>query len=333
MRALVTGATGFIGGKLARRLEAMGWQVTAVGRNLQEGRSLAADGILFVPADLADEAAIRKACDGQDIVFHCGALSSPWGKYEHFYNSNVIGTRNIAQGSLEHKVKRLVHVSTPSIYFDYTDRLGIKEDDALPAKPVNAYAATKLLAEQEADRAYEAGLEVVTIRPRAVFGPGDRAILPRLLRANERGKVPLINGGQALMDVTYVENVVDALLLCAEAGPSALGRKFNITNGEPVRLLDLLNKVFSLLDEPLRAKPISFRTIYRLAGILEWSAKVFAGGREPLITRYSAGVLGTSQTLDIGAAQQKLGYRPRVSLEEGLHEFVKWWRKRTDEQL
>ncbi|GIP35765.1 NAD(P)-dependent oxidoreductase [Paenibacillus sp. J2TS4] len=333
MRALVTGATGFIGGKLALRLAGMGWQVTAAGRNAQQGRkiALAAEGITYIRADLQDEASIMKACEGQDYVFHCGALSSPWGKYDDFYQSNVIGTRNVAGGCLEHKVKRLIHVSTPSIYFDYTDRLNIKEDDPLPARSVNFYAATKLLAETEVDRAYERGLETITIRPRGVFGPGDQAILPRLLKANERGKVPLINGGQAKIDITYVENVVDSLLLCAEAGPDALGRKYNITNGEPVMLAELLENLFYVLRQPLRAKPLPFRAVYWLAGGLEWGAKLFAGGKEPLITRYTVGVLGTNQTLDITRARVELGYEPKVTISDGILKFADWWRKGTDD--
>ncbi len=145
--ALVTGATGFLGGHMARRLAELGWRVTGLGRNEAEGRRLAEAGIVFVSGDLRDKDLIRMACEGQQYVFHCGALSSPWGPYRDFYESNVEGTRYVVEGCVQHGVERLIHISTPSLYFNYRHRLNISEADPLP-RPVNAYAATKLLAEQ-----------------------------------------------------------------------------------------------------------------------------------------------------------------------------------------
>ncbi|WP_409343534.1 NAD-dependent epimerase/dehydratase family protein [Paenibacillus sp. MBLB4367] len=326
MKALVTGATGFLGGALARRLAGMGWEVTAAGRNKAEGALLAKQGIRFQPLDLQDEDAVIRACRDQDYVFHSGALSSPWGRYADFYESNVLGTRHIAAGCMKHAVNRLIYVSTPSIYFDFTDRLAIAEDAALPAKPVNPYAATKLLAEREIERFRKLGLAAITLRPRALFGPGDRTILPRLLEANERGRVPLIGGGKAVLDLTYVDNAVDALLLCVSAPESALGKAYNITNGESVSLIEVLQRLFGKLGQPLRAKPIPYRAAYALAGLMELAARLKGSGREPLLTRYTVGVLAKSQTLDIAAAKRELGYEPKVSIAEGIDAFADWWR-------
>lgn len=327
MRALVTGATGFLGGALAGRLASLGWEVTAAGRNKREGALLIGQGVRrFIELDLQDEAAVIRACQGQDYAFHCGALSSPWGKYADFYGSNVLGTRHIAAGCIAHRVKRLIHVSTPSIYFDFKDRFAIAEDAPLPAKPVNLYAATKLEAEREIDRAQAEGLAAVTIRPRAIFGPGDRTILPRLLLANERGRLPLIGGGKAVLDLTYIDNAVDALMLCAAAPDSVLGKVYNISNGEPVQLIDALRQLFGKLGQPLRAKKIPYPAAYALAGMLELAASVSGSGREPLLTRYTVGVIAKSQTLDISAAKQELGYEPKISVAAGLDAFAEWWR-------
>ncbi|TCS96857.1 NAD-dependent epimerase/dehydratase family protein [Hazenella coriacea] len=326
MKALVTGTTGFLGYALATRLHQMGWQVTATGRNQSIGEELVQQGISFVPADLNDQPSVMNLCQGQEVVFHCAALSSPWGPYQRFYEANVLGTRHIIQGCQEQQVKRLVHVSTPSIYFRFKDQLNISEQDPLPAQKVNAYAETKWLAEQEMDQAFQDGLSVVTIRPRALFGPRDQAIIPRLLKANEQRFIPLINGGQVWLDVTYVENVVDACLLCVESPTSTLGKKYNITNGEPMLLIELLEKVFAQLDQPMRTKKISFPTAYRLASMLEFLAKTIGFGKEPTLTKYTVGLLGMSQTLDISAAKTELGYQPRISIEEGLEEFIRWWR-------
>ncbi|MBA4493398.1 NAD-dependent epimerase/dehydratase family protein [Paenactinomyces guangxiensis] len=329
MKALVTGATGFLGQALALRLRKMGWLVTGTGRNLAIGEKLKKAGVLFIPGDLSRPEQIIPLCEGQEIVFHCGALSSPWGPYRLFYESNVLGTRHVIEGCQKVGVKRLVHVSTPSIYFQFKDRINIAETDPLPRKMVNAYARTKWLAEQEVDQAHREGLPVITIRPRALFGPGDNAILPRLLKANKRGWIPLINGGKTLIDVTYVENVVDALLLCVDAPSSALGQKYNITNGEPMLLIDLLEKLFQQLGQPLHSRNFSFTTAYSLAGMMELFSNTIRRGKEPVLTRYTVGVLGKSQTLDISKAQTELGYQPQISIDEGLERFIDWWRKQS----
>lgn len=119
MKALVTGATGFLGGHLARRLVREGWDVTGIGRNPEQGRRLEAEGIRFLNQDLRDESGTAAACTGQDAVFHCAALSSPWGKYRDFYGCNVEAARILAEASLREGVRRFIHVSTPSVYFDY----------------------------------------------------------------------------------------------------------------------------------------------------------------------------------------------------------------------
>ncbi|WCN39147.1 NAD-dependent epimerase/dehydratase family protein [Aneurinibacillus uraniidurans] len=327
---LVTGATGFLGQRLARCLHADGYRVTATGRNSIVGEKLAGVGIGFIPADLADSEAVAALCKGKTYVFHSAALSSPWGKYRDFYQANVVGTKNIIAGCQTHDVSRLIHVSTPSVYFAYEDRLNIREDEPLPQRFVNHYAATKFLAEQEVERAVKSGLPAVMIRPRALFGPGDTTILPRLIRANEKKFVPLINGGQALVDVTYVDNVVDALRLAAVAPETALGQVYNITNGEPLRLIDLLTMLFARLEQPFRQKHLSFTAAYRLAWLMEMASRTVLFGREPILTRYSVGVLAKSQTLDISRARVELGYEPRVSIEEGLNLFVDGWRKQHD---
>ena len=149
MKTLVTGATGFLGGALTRRLQSMGWEVTALGRNPKKLGALELLGIKAEYIDLKDKNGLVDACKDQEIVFHCAAFPSPWGSYEKFYQANVIGTRNVVGACQENKVNRLVYVSTPSIYFNYTSRMNVREADSLP-QAVSHYAATKLLAEEEA---------------------------------------------------------------------------------------------------------------------------------------------------------------------------------------
>lgn len=326
-KVLITGATGFLGGHVARKLHQLGYAVTATGRNKEKGAKLEQEGIPFVRCDLSDTETVIQMCAGQNIVIHCGALSSTWGKYDAFYNSNVIGTKNILQGCRKYNVERLVYVSTPSLYVDFTDRCHVKETDPLPVKAASAYAYTKRLAEQEVDRAFAAGLATITIRPRAIFGPEDQAIVPRLLAANRQGRIPFIDGGQALIDLTYIDNAVAAILACVHSPEETFGRKYNITNGQPLPFIDLVQQLFTQLGEPLRGKPISYRTAYTVASMLEWIYFFKRSKREPPLTRNTVAMLGKSLTLDITAAKKELKYSPKISINEGIAAYVNWYRE------
>ncbi|RAV01957.1 NAD(P)-dependent oxidoreductase [Paenibacillus sp. YN15] len=328
-KALVTGATGFLGRHVCMRLNRMGWEVTGTGRSLAAGAQLEAQGIRFIRADLRDKESVAEACAGQEAVFHCGALSSPWGPYREFHAVNVDGTGHVAAGCLKHGVRRLIHISTPSIYFaGHRDRLGVREDASLPPRPVNAYAATKLQAEQVVLEAFREGLAGLILRPRAIFGPGDTALLPRLMRANDSSGIPLFREGNVMLDLTYVDNVVDAMLLGWQAPEDALGQAYNITNGEPAKLQDVLAELFAILGTPLRMKKLPYPVAYGAAALLEWSHRLLPMLGEPTFTRYSVSVLAQSQTLDIARAREKLGYAPQVSLHEGLRRFAEWWMRK-----
>lgn len=325
MNIFVTGATGFLGKALVLRLLKMGYNVSGLGRNEKIGKQLEEQGMCFICGDLADEEVVVSACENMDYVFHCGALSSPWGKYEDFYNTNVLGTKHVIKGCMEHKIKRLIHVSTPSIYFHYENKVNVKESDLLPEKFANNYAKTKHLAEQLVDEAYVNGLPVITIRPRAIFGPGDNAILPRLIKTNEEKFIPIINEGKSLLDLTYVENVVDALLICMTSKENTLGQKYNITNGEQVPFIEVLTKAFQELNLTLNTKKVPYRLLFSLASFLEWFSIRFQKGKEPFLTKYTVSLLSNTQTLSIDKAKKELGYTPNITIEEGIRLYAKWY--------
>jgi len=239
----------------------------------------------------------------------------------------VIGTRNVIRGCEEQKVKRLVYVSTPSLYFEYSSRVNVKETDELP-EPVSNYAATKILAEQELDEAFARGLATVAIRPRAIFGPGDTVIFPRLIPRLQSGRLPILGDGENIVDLTYIENVVDTLLLCAESPANTLGKKYNISNGEPVKIWKLIERICTELNlQPPRRK-ISYSTANAAATIFELIYTLVPTHPEPPLTRVSVSMMAHSTTLDISAARNELGYQPRVSVDEGVERFLKWWKER-----
>ena len=326
MKALITGATGFVGGALTRRLYGMGWHVTALGRNPAKLKGLESEELRVLQIDLKDQKAMSDVCRDQDIVFHCAAFPSPWGNFEAFYQANVIGTRHVIRGCMEHHIKRLVHVSTPSLYFGYASRLNVKESDELP-EPVSDYAATKILAEQELDQAFADGLAAIAIRPRAIFGPGDTVIFPRLIPRLRSGRLPILGDGENVVDLTYIDNVVDALLLCAGSPANTLGKKYNISNGEPVKIWKLVERICAELNIQAPQRRISYQTANAAASALEFIYRVIPTRPEPPLTRMSVSMLAHSTTLDISAARNELGYQPRVSVDEGVERFMKWWKE------
>ena len=326
MKTLITGATGFLGGALARRLHNMGWAVTALGRNPVKLNELEAEGIRPLRLDIQQMDELTASFKGMEIVFHCAAFPSPWGSFEKFHQANVIGTRNVVRACLENNVKRLVYVSTPSIYFDHNSRINVKETDPLP-NPISHYAATKLLAEEEIDKGFADGLACVSIRPRALFGEGDTVIFPRLIPRLESGRLPILGDGENVVDLTYIQNVVDALLLCAESPANTLGKKYNISNGEPVKIWELVVRICDELGLPHPKRKVSHRTANAAASMLEFFYSFIPSSPEPPLTRVSVSMMSNSTTLDISAARNELGYQPKVSVDEGVQRFLKWWKE------
>jgi len=313
-KAIITGATGGLGRNLGEFLTKEGWQVLGFGRNQTIGKSL---GYPFKSFDLSDNKATLNAFEEADVVFHCSALSSPWGKYDDFYQNNVVATQNVLDAMKKYDIKKLVHVSTPSIYFDFTNQRNIDESYR-PKEFVNAYAKTKFEAEQ---LVLNADIQASIIRPRGIFGEYDTVLIPRLEKVAQKGFLPLPNGGKALVDITYVGNVVHAMYLCATK--ELEGKHiFNISNGELIEIEKIFKMVMKTVNKEPKYKKISYKTIYYLATLLESVAKL-TGGKEPMITKYGVGLISFDQTLDLTKAKEVLGYEPLYTIEEGLERYAK----------
>ena len=327
MKVMITGATGFLGFRACEYFHELGYEVIGVGRNQQKGKQLMEQGIRFEKLDLIERDRLVHICKGMDAVIHSAALSESWGEYKDFYRANVECTENMLYATQMNNIKRLVHISTPSIYFNLNSRENVKENDALPKTFVNAYARTKYIAEQKVQQAVEHGLDAIILRPRALFGPRDTTILPRLIELNQTRGVPLPNDGQAVTDLTYVDNVVRAIELSLKAPSTCSGQVYNITNGEPMILKDALEKLFTHLHMPFRKKKIPYSVLKTVATILESTYRVFKINKEPLVTKYSVSVLGETQTLSIEKARKELGYAPIVSIEKGIETYAEWWKQ------
>jgi nucleoside-diphosphate-sugar epimerase len=249
-------------------------------------------------------------------VIHAGALSTAWGPRADFLAINVEGTQAVIDGCREGGVSRLVYISSPAVIFTGEDHE--EADERHPYAPAfsSAYAESKKLAEDRVNAAHAAGLPAVILRPKAIFGPGDTSLIPRLLAAAQRGRLRQFGKGDNRVDLTYVENVAHAILLALEAR-AAVGRTYFITNDEHVRLWPVIRRLLQSLHLPHQLQPLPLPLALAAATWMEWSARIT--GREPALTRYSVGVLARTQTYNITAARRDLGYAPVVSVEHGIN--------------
>lgn len=325
-KILVTGATGFLGNYLIKQLLADGYEVFALGRNEKAGKKLEGFGAKFCKADFTDKESCEPYFKGVDYVIHAGALSTVWGTWEDFYQINVEGTRNVCELCLEYKVKRMVYISSPSIYSGKEHRLNIKETEYDPNNELNYYIKSKILSEQVIREFHSNGLYTVVIRPRGLFGIGDTSLIPRILKANRKIGIPLFNKGKNYVDITCVENVAYAISLCVKA-EEINGEVFNITNGEPMLFCDILKKFMDTIKEKPKYLKLPFGLVYGMASFLELIYRSFKKQGEPPLTKYTVCTLAFSQTLDISKARKRLGYEPKMTIEEGIRVYGEWWKE------
>jgi nucleoside-diphosphate-sugar epimerase len=317
MDILVTGGTGFLGQHLAEALLARGHKTYMLGRNFEQAgvRELIARGAISIIADLRDRFAVEAACEGKDVICHAGALSAPWGKRNDFYEINVGGTEGVIAGCREYGVRRLIYISSPSVVFDGNDQSFVSEDVPYPRRFASIYSLTKKLGEDRVNEAGARGLQTVILRPKAIFGPGDQALLPRLIAAAKQRRLPQIGNGQNLVDLTYVENVVHAILLALDS-TAVVGKTYTVTNDEHVRLWDVIRYVLGQLNLSTHLRQIPLSLALSAASLMEIRAALV--GREPLLTRYSAAILARNQTYDISSVKRDLHYAPCVSIDKGI---------------
>jgi nucleoside-diphosphate-sugar epimerase len=323
MKILLTGATGFLGFRTLEKLIEIDevTSIIATGRTIKQSHYLKHPKITYILGELSDKAFVEEITQDVEFVIHAAALSSPWGKYKEFEDANLRSQLNLINAIKRNKIVKYIYISTPSMYFDSTNRKDIRENDPLPRKFINAYSTTKRMAEIEL---INSGIPYVILRPRALTGRGDTVIMPRIISAHKKGRLKIIGNGKNIVDLTSVANAVDAILLSLKAEGAALNQIYNITNGEPVNLWEKITYVLSLMNEQLPQKKIPYWLVLTIAQLMEWKSKI-SHMKEPVLTKYGVGVLAKSMTLDISKARELLGYNPTVTTDEAIREFINWY--------
>ena len=323
---LVTGASGFIGGRLAQRLVGEGYQVRCLVRSSSDTSRLDELDVEIAVGDLTKRSSLNRAAEGCRYVFHCGARVSDWGTTEEIARTNVQGTRNLLEACVAASVQRVIHFSTTDVY-GYPGR-EVLDEAHVATRFRNWYAQTKLAAEAEvrsAERAHQ--LEAVILRPATVYGPHSTDVVGEIARAMRSGNMLLVDRGRAIAGLCYVDNLIDAAVLALrhEAAP---GHAFNVSDG-----LDITWKEFTDgLANGLGYSKVRWSLPYWMANGIgfslehgyRWLRRATRLSTEPLLSRQAVQMLGTDQVFSNRKAREVLGWEPRVDYEAGLEATVAW---------
>jgi nucleoside-diphosphate-sugar epimerase len=319
VRVLVTGATGFTGGHLARALAARGYDVRALVR---KASGLSDTSIQVVPGDIRDAKALAEATAGVDVVYNIAAVYRQAGLPTETYRAvNATAVGALIEAAARGGVRRVVHCSTVGVHGDVE---GPPAGEDAPLKPGDIYQETKLEAERIArEAAARTGVEVTIARPTGIYGPGDRRLL-KLFRGVARRQWITLGGGKIHYHLTYIDDLVEGFRLCGEH-PSAANRTYILAGGEVTTLNALVALVAEVAGVPTPRMHLPVWPFWIAGAACEVVCAPF--GIEPPIFRRRVDFFTKSRAFDISRARHELGFEPRVGLREGISRTLNWYRE------
>ncbi len=312
MKVLVTGASGMTGRALATALIARGDTVTVLQRR-PSGLDTAE-----VLGDIADAELVRRAVAGHDAVLHLAAkvdVVGPWPEYQRI---NVDGTRSVLAACRAGEVSRLVYVSSPSVAHAGAALVGAGAGPADPLTARSNYSRSKAMAERLALAADGAELAVLAIRPHLIWGPGDAQLVQPIIDRARAGRLPLIGGGTALIDTTYVDNAVRALIAAVDVCGPVHGEALVVSNGEPRPVAEILQRVCAAAGVPGPRGRVPLPVARAAGSVVEAAWRAARRPGVPPLTRFLAEQLGTAHWFDQRRTRAALNWAPSVSLDEGF---------------
>lgn len=324
MRVLVTGASGFLGGAVARGLLDAGNEVTVLQRS--------ASGLPCreVRGDITDREVVGDAVSGADAVIHLAAKVAVAGEHAEFVRINVGGTGTLIEAARRAGVRRFVQVSSPSVAHAGSPLVGAGAAPANPATAHGSYSRTKAESEVLALAADAPGFAVVAIRPHLVWGPGDEQLVGRIIARARAGRLFLIDHGMALIDTTVVDNAVSALMASVEraADEGVHGRALVVSNGQPRTVNELLTRMARSAGAPEPTRSVPFTLAMMAGSVAERAWRHHPRGEragDPPMTRFLAEQLATAHWFDQRETRRVLGWEPTVGLDEGFDRLSAWY--------
>jgi nucleoside-diphosphate-sugar epimerase len=319
VQVFVTGGSGYVGRNLIEALIARGDTVRALARSATAAEAVRRRGATAVRGDILDEDAMREAMRGCDVVVHAAALVGGPRDESLWFRTNVGGTDAVLRAAGRAGVPRLVHVSTEAVLADGRALRDADETHPYPEQHIRPYGVTKALAEQRVVAANNDHFATVVVRPRFVWGRDDSSLLPRFVAAARRRQLVWFDGGRYRTSTTHVANAATGLIAAAERGRG--GEIYFVTDGEPVVFREFITAMLATqgVRAPSRSAPLA---VVRAAASLSvgW-ASLRRARDEPLLTPGALALVGQEMTVSDAKARRELGYRPVVSVEEGLAEL------------
>jgi dihydroflavonol-4-reductase len=322
LRVLVTGATGFTGGHLARALAGRGYAVRALVRDVRRAAPLAAvPGIELSAGALEDRASLDRAARGIDVVYHIAAIYRQAGLPEARYRAvNATAVRSVIEAAADAGATRVVHCSTVGVHGDIEHPPANEE---APLRPGDVYQETKVEGEAIARQAAaDTGVPVVIARPTGIYGPGDRRLL-KLFRGVARRRFVVLGSGQIYYHLTYIDDLVEGFRLCGEV-PAAAGRTYILAGGEVTTLNELVKLVALEAGVKPPARRLPVWPFWAAGAVCEILCAPF--GIEPPLYRRRVDFFTKSRAFDITRARAELAYEPRVGVREGIRRTLEWYK-------
>jgi nucleoside-diphosphate-sugar epimerase len=316
MRVLLTGGSSLLGAGVARALHARGDDVVVLQRR---PAAVAAElGLAEHLADLNDAAAVGRAMEGVEAVIHLAARVGVVGSAAQFHQANVSGTRSVLDAARAHRVSRFVFISSPSVAHSGSALAGTGADPADPSRAKGHYSRSKAQAELDVLAADGPGFATIAIRPHLIWGPGDTQLVGRIVDRARSGRLALVAGGRALVDTTYIDNAVDAVVAALDHAQDGHGQAFVVSNGEPRTVAELVERICSAggVEAPTRSVPRS--VAWAGGAVAEGLWRVGRRTDDPPMTRFLASQLATAHWFDQRRVREVLQWVPRVSLEDGF---------------
>jgi nucleoside-diphosphate-sugar epimerase len=316
MNIFVTGATGFLGKTIVKRLISENYAITALLMPDEPDSGLERSRI--VRGDITVPETLKSKMDGNDAIIHLAGSVGYGLRMKTCLRINKEGTYNVVREAIQSGIRRFIHFSSVSVYGRIS---GVSITEDFPMKKIgDPYGDTKIDAENVLNEFAEDGLDLTIVRPTVIYGPGDDKFLPKLMENMRSGKARIIGDGGNSVDLIHVDDVADftSLILRDER---TIGRVYNLTNPENPTWKEMLNVIASEMDLPAPEKHIPYSMAMVAAGIMEFIS--FFTRKPPRLTRYVVRVIGRQYHYSTERMQDELGFKPIIDLREGIMKCVR----------
>lgn len=324
--SLVTGATGLLGSHVAEQLHRRGRRVRALCREGSDTSFLRTLNAEITSGDITDPQSVERACQGIDTVYHSAARVGDWGPWSDYVRNTVEATQNLISAAAMHGVRRFVHMSSSSVY-GYVNGEGKIFNESAPLGAIvprwGFYTRAKIEAERLVWRAFHAGLIAATIiRPSWMYGPRDRATLPRLIDSLRKGKLKIIGDGTNRLNLVHAGNVAEAAILAAYS-PRAVGEAYNCCYDGVLTQRQYFDQIADALGAPRVKKAVPYSLAYNAAFAMECFGHVFRTRKPPLATRYAIWIMGRRCFFECQKLKDQLGWNSTITYDEGIPAAVR----------